>query len=144
MTPYTFRANDSRRAYSFASKGRPALYRTLNFRDRFIIPSKTLSEMLNLVHGAHVGITLDEDNPDKIYIRRADDDDDNSNTQTSCVCWDKACRGTFRFSSKAVVEHVLSITEANTSVTLFVSPKPTVIEGKTYYRIIVESPLSIK
>jgi predicted nucleotidyltransferase len=98
--------------------------------------------MLNLEQGAHIAITLDEDNPDKIYIRKADDADDNSETQTAKVYNHRL--GTFKCRSRAVVEHVLSITEANTSVTLFVSPKPMVIEGKTYYRIIVESPLSIK
>lgn len=144
MTPYTFLSNDSRKELTCNPKGSKSTRCTLYFKGQNIVPSKMLAEQLKLKRGAHVAITVDEDKPSSIFIRRADDLDDNSNTQTAKVCWSSRSRGTYKFCSVAVVKHILSVIEAESSAVLFVAPKPTNICGKEYFRIITESPYSTK
>lgn len=144
MTPYTFTRLDSRYGVAHNTRGSISNRRTLLFTGQRIIPSKMLAEQLRLVPGAHVAITMDEDNPSKIYIRRADDPDDNEKTQTARVSLYNKQKGILIFCSTPVVNHVLSVTEADISATLYVSPNATEIGGKKYYRIIVEQPFAIK
>lgn len=144
MTPYTFTRLDSQYGLAHNTKGSISNRRTMLFTGQRIVPSKMLAEQLGLVPGAHVAITMDEDNTSKIFIRRADDPDDNATTQTAKVSLGDRKKGTLVFCSVAVVNHVLSITEADISATLYVSPNATEIDGKKYYRIIVEQPFAIR
>ena len=81
----------------------------------------------------------DDDAPSKVYIRAANDDD----TWTTKVSA-KETSNKLQMSAKAVVGHVLRITGAEKSVTLFVSPRPVRVEGNTFYRILTDNPYVIK
>lgn len=131
MTPYTFHSGDARKA----CQNNASQFRTLRFYGKNIYPSGLLAESLGLCAGSHVAVTLDEEHPERIYIRRADDADDNKSTQTAQVCTDSIRKGTLVFSSKAVVTHILGFFRGASTVTLYVSPNPTIIEDKNYYQI---------
>lgn len=133
MTPYTFHTGDARKVKVDNS----SQFRTLRFYGKNIYPSLLLSQMLDLYVGSHVAVTLDEDSPMDIYIRKADDKDDNRNTQTATVCADSVRKGTLVFSSKAVVDYVLNLLGNPTSAVLYVSPTPTFIGKKKYYKILI-------
>lgn len=132
MTPYTFHSGDARKM----CQDNQSKFLTLRFYGKNIYPSGMLADMLGLHVGAHVAITLDEDKPENVYIRRADDADDDRSTQTAKVCYDCVRKGTLVFSSKAVVDYILGFFHGAASVTLYVSPAPVIINNKVYYRII--------
>jgi len=138
MTPYTFSLKDAKRLRVDNTSSR----RTLRFYGKNIYPSALLADSLGLDSGSHVAITLDEDRPTNIFIRKADDADDNECTQTATVAYDCKRKGTYVFSSVAVVRHILELVGADKSVTMYVSPRPTTIEGKMYYRILTETPIA--
>ena len=136
MTLYTFRKSDARTSKVDNHSTR----RTLRFYGKNIYPSVLLAEMLGLYAGAHIAISVDEDDPKHVYIRRADDSDDNSRTQTARVCSDCIRKGTLVFSAKAVCDYISELV-GHTNPTLFVSPVPIYLNNKKFYRILTETPL---
>lgn len=143
MSFYTFRKNDARKSTSHGI--RKSSQRTLCFRPYGIYPSMQLCEQMSLYNGTHVAISYSMEKPSLIFIRHADDPDDDEQTQTAKVHYAlgqqrKSCK----FNAREVVKHIFLLTGATLSITLYVSQKTTRINGKEYYRIMVENPLRIK
>ena len=143
MNAYTFRRFDTSRARANNTSGSTSTRRTINFNDRFIYLSCLLAEQLHLKEGSHIAFTMDEDKPERIYVRQADDIDDTRDIQCA-LSSQRRDRRNLRCSNKAVVEHVLYLVGATTSCTCYVAPNATKIGGKDHYQILVDCPLMIK
>lgn len=139
MNAYTFRRHDSLRG---VENKRTSVRRTLCFRGRVIVLSILLAQELGVKSGSHVAFTYDEDHPENIYVRAADDADDTRDIQNTLGC--KYADGkTLRCTNSAVVHHVLSQVGAKTSCTCYVAPIPTNINGKEHYQILLSCPIQI-
>ncbi|MBR1525061.1 MAG: hypothetical protein IJ640_00175 [Prevotella sp.] len=142
MTPYTFRRTDSWKGESSNPKGSESTRRSLNFRDNKIYLSKMLSDQMGIVAGSHLAFTYDEDKPQNIYIRTADDPDDTHDIQSK-VSYAKKSKGSLRCCNIAVVRHVLHHVGADRACTCYVSPSPILINGKQHYQILVGCPIMV-
>ncbi len=139
---YIFNKHDTMCAANPHNKGHRSVKRTLNVHHTAIYPSVLLCQEMGLVKGAHVAIAFREDQPDKVYIRRADDNDDNEKTQSakvhSALSREKP---TVKFCAMGAAKHILAIAGA-TKGTFYVAATPTRLkDGKEYYRIITEKPI---
>ncbi len=142
MTTYTFRKADSQRGKPHNPDGKPSTRRTLNFCDGRIILSALLAKHLCVTAGSHLAFTYDEDKPERIYVRTADDRDDTKDIQ-SALAFISTKKQVLRCCNTAVVQHVLQQAGAVSSCTCYVAQKPTVINGKKHYQILVASPVMI-
>lgn len=142
MTPYTFRKSDSQRGKPHNPDGKPSTRRTLNFRDGRIVLSTLLAEQLGVTSGSHIAFTYDENKPERIYVRTADYHDDTKDIQ-SALAFIGTKKKVLRCCNTAVVQHVLQQAGAINSCTCYVAQKPTVINGKKHYQILVASPVMI-
>lgn len=136
MRPYVFKKNDSRSASDTISSTKM----TLRFTGRHIFPSLLLARFLDIQEGSYVTFMLDEDEPTHVYIKKANAGE----PYTAKVCLRDKKTSAYRMSALAVVRHILDVTDANSTVTLFVSPKPVLANGVRYYRILTDKPYSIK
>lgn len=132
MTPYIFGNKDSRST----SDGSSSVRMTLRFSGKSIYPSNLLADFLDIIEGSYVTFMLDIDNPTNMYIRKAEENEE----WTSKVSLRDSKKMKLGMSAMAVANHVRVITSAKKSVTCYVSPKPTIVDGKRYYRIITEKP----
>ena len=139
MELYTFTRTEARRGQA-NSLGRPVSRRTLSFRGQRIYLSTLLSMDLGLKAGAHVAFTYDEDRPERVYIRPADYPDDTKEIQMKLSA---ASKRVLQCYNKAVVKHVLTFAEATEGCTCYVAAKPTKINGKDHYQILVSNPINI-
>lgn len=142
MPAYTFRRHDALRGVALNPNGHVSTRRTLNFRGCEIVMSALLADQLNVKAGNHLAFTYDEDHPDHIYVRTADDADDTRDIQFSLSSKQKD-KHKLRCCNTAVVRHVLSQVGAKRSCTCYVSPEPTNIEGKEHYQILLSCPIQI-
>lgn len=142
MEAYTFRHNDSRRGISSNRTGSVSTRRTLNFNGKYIRLTKMLAEDMRLTVGRHLAFTIDEEKPERIYVRQADDKDDTRDVQFT-ISYDNKAKGTYRCAAKCVVDYVLQQVGATSKCTCYVSPKPTNINGKDHFQILVACPLMI-
>lgn len=140
MNAYTFRRHDSKRGV--VTGNNTSNKRTLYFRDSRIIPSILLANELGVKAGSHLAFTYDEDNPENVYVRTADDADDTKDIQCS-LHGAKPGSKTLRCKNRAVVMHILSQVGAKASCTCYVSPTPTNINGKEHYQILLSCPIQI-
>lgn len=142
MNAYTFRRTDAWRDQSNRKGGRQA-QATINFGDRYITISRQLASMLGVDTNAHVAFTYDEDKPDHVYIRPADYPDDTREVQ-HCLFGVGRNKAYLRCSNRAVTQHVLRHAGAAKSCTCFVARKPTSIDGKDHFQIMLSCPLMTK
>lgn len=142
MNTYTFRRTDAWRDQANRKGGRPARL-TINFRDRYIFLSTELAAMLGVDTNAHVAFTYDEDNPKRVYIRTADAPDDAPDIKHS-LSGSGRNGAILRCSNKAVTQHVLRHAGATKSCTCFVARKPTRIDGKDHFMIMLSCPMMTK
>ena len=142
MTPYTFRHSDSWRGVVCNTKGTTSTRCTLNFCGLFIRLTKLTAEKLGVRAGSHLAFTIDEDKPECIYVRQADDADDTKDIQFT-VQYDKKKCGTLKCCSTLVVKHVLQYANAKKSCTCYIASAPTIINGKNHYQVLVANPYRI-
>ena len=139
MNAYTFRRHDSLRG---VVNKRTSVARTLSFNGRVIVLSVLLEQEMGIKKGSHVAFTYDEDHPENIYIRTADDADDTKDIQNTVNCISGKIK-TLRCTNSAVVRHVLNQVGAKKSCTCYVAPIPTNINGKEHYQILLSCPIKI-
>ena len=141
---YTFASNETRRGKTNNSKGRVAARRSLNVRLDCILLSQLLCKELGITHGSHLSFSIDEKRPDLCYIRTADDPDDTPLTQTMLVGWANKGRNSLRCRNAETSRYILDRVGAKNSCVIYISPKPFIENGKSYYRLITEAPVFTK
>lgn len=139
METYTFRRTDSWRGNVSNRKGSVSTRRTLNFCGKYIRLTKMLADHIGVTAGSHLAFTIDENKPEHIYVRPADEPDDTRDIQYE-LSYDHRSKGTLRCCSTCVVRHVLAHANAANSCTCYVAPTPTIIDGKKHYQVLVSSP----
>lgn len=140
MNAYTFRRTDAWREQT-GQKGRPARC-TVNFNEYCISLSKQLSAMLGVKSGGYVAFTCDEDCPSHIYIRPAEYPDDDRIIQHKLSSAGRN-KTVLRCFNRAVIEYMFELTRATKSCTCYVEQKPTSIDGKNHYRIMLHCPIRV-
>lgn len=141
---YTFAQQESRRGKTQNATGSISGKRSLNVRLDCILLSQLLCKEMGIAHGTHLSFAIDESKPDCCYIRTADDPDDTPLTQTMRVGWANQRRRTLRCRNAEASRYILSRVGAENSCVVYVSPKPFVENGKTFYRILTEAPVFTK
>lgn len=142
MDYYTFRKYDSSRGQVSNPRGSVSLRRTLTFRGQHIMLSQLLAKDLNVKAGSHLAFTLDEKNPDRVFVRPADYADDEKDIQYTLSNMGGG-KQQLRCTNASVVRHIHSIMGATKSCTCYVSPAATKINGKDHYQILVSCPINI-
>ena len=142
MEAYTFRKNDAHRGIAKNPRGSVSTRRALSFNRKHITLSKRLSDELGVSVGSHIAFTYYEEKPDHIFIRAADEPGDTKDIQYT-LCLERRDKAVLKCSASAVINHVLSQVGASRTCTCYVSPKPTLINGKNHYQILVSCPIKI-
>lgn len=139
MRLYSFQRLDSYRGKEHRYSNQLTLY----VSPTTFILSGMLANKMGIHDGANVTIAFNEDDNSQVFIRKADSAKDNEHTQSATVRCAKNTNS-FRFSHVEASRLILDATGAAHSVTLYVAPRASRIEGHDYYQLLITNPKRIR
>lgn len=106
--------------------------------------SQTAQRDLEIKDGHGILLAQDDENKNDWYICFADSDSSFTIRKRRNGGYAKGLAPTLYFSNKFIANRLLDTVKATKAATLLISTKPTIIDGKEWYKIVTSKPLRIK
>ncbi len=106
--------------------------------------SQAAQKELKFKDGQGLFLAQDEESKNDWYISLADTDNGFTIRKRRNSGYAKRCVPTLYFCNRYMANRLLDTVKASKAATLLISTKPTIIDGKEWYKIIVSKPIRIK
>ena len=106
--------------------------------------SQSAQKELHIKDGQGVFLAQDDESKNVWYMSLSDDDNGFTVRKRKNGGYAKECAPTLYFCNRFTANKLLDTLKATKAATLLIGTKPTIIDGKEWYKIIVSKPLRIK
>lgn len=103
--------------------------------------SQTAQRDLKIKEGQGVFLAQDSESKNDWYMTISDDDNGFTVRKRKNGGFAKECAPTLYFCNRLIANKLLDTVKAAKAATLLISTKPTIIDGREWYKIIVSKPL---
>lgn len=106
--------------------------------------SQTAQREMHIKDGHGIFLAQDDENKNDWYMSLSDDGNGFTVRKRKNGGFAKECAPTLYFCNRFIANKLLDTVKAIKAATLLISTKPTIIDGREWYKIIISKPLRLK